>query len=133
MMSENRSYRILVVDDEKNIRDSLAEFLMDYGLEVTAVSSAEQGLELLKEEFFDLSIVDIRLPDQDGDQFMLQAHQLQPRMRFIVHTGSVHYQIRPELQPAGLGSADIFLKPVFNLTTLYERVLALLQEENTHG
>ena len=60
------SYHVLVVDDEKNIRRTLEMVLTGEGYRVTAVATAEEGLELLEREEIDLAILDVKLPGISG-------------------------------------------------------------------
>jgi len=131
-MAKERTARILIVDDEKWIRDSLGEFFTDYQLPTQTVSSAEAGLKLLGARPFDLAIVDIRLPGMNGDQFVLAANQMRPGIKVIIHTGSVHFRLTDELAQVGLRETDIFTKPVLDLQDLRKHVLTLLQAEIVH-
>lgn len=69
--------RLLVVEDEPDTRDAVAQFLQDYGATVTAVGSAQQALELLAAETFDVLISDIGMPVMDGYELIraLRAHE----------------------------------------------------------
>jgi len=58
--------KILVVDDEKNIRTLYEAELGDEGYDVTTASSAKEAYDLLENEFFDVVILDIRMPEEDG-------------------------------------------------------------------
>jgi DNA-binding response OmpR family regulator len=113
-----RTPRILVLDDEPAIRLNLAAFLTDDGYDVHEAESAEAALVLLQRYSFDLALVDVRLPHMEGDAFMLQAHHLQPELRFLVHTGSLGFGINPELAAIGLGHDDIFCKPLADMAVL---------------
>ncbi len=128
-MTETTSGRVLIVDDESSIRESLTEFLCDYNIMATAAACAEEGLDLLDHASFDLAIVDIRLPGINGDQFIVKAHQVSADMKFIIHTGSVHFRINPELKKIGLTLEDVFLKPIFDLDQLLAHALKLLDLE----
>src|SRR6185295_19779101 len=55
--------RVLVIDDEKAIRQTLSEILTDEGYAVTAVETGEEGLRRLQEESFDLAFLDVWLRD----------------------------------------------------------------------
>jgi len=57
---------ILIVDDERNMRATLADILSDEGYEVVAVDSGERALELLEDRAFDLVLLDIRMGGMDG-------------------------------------------------------------------
>ena len=58
--------RILVIDDEKSIRETLSEILSDEGYTVTSVSTGEEGLARVLEDRFDLVFLDVWLKDRDG-------------------------------------------------------------------
>ncbi len=58
--------KVLIVDDEPDIRDILKLLLSSNGYEVKAVSNGEKAITLLKEESFDLVILDIMMPNQSG-------------------------------------------------------------------
>lgn len=68
-MSEKR---VLIVDDESSIRESLAEFLRDFGMNVDTAENAEDALELLRQKSFDVMIADLRLPGITGDAMIPQ-------------------------------------------------------------
>jgi DNA-binding NtrC family response regulator len=121
--------RVLVVDDEPSIRNSLVEFLEDYQFAVSAAESAEGALELIEHTPIDVAIVDIRLPKLDGDSFILQAHQRYPRMRFLIHTGSVEYKLPDELKGFGVHHANVFLKPQMDLSVFEEAIRKLMDTE----
>lgn len=129
-MAENHEHLILIIDDESSIRESLTEFFRDYNMVTMAVASAEEGLDLLERQCYDLAVVDIRLPGINGDQFVMAAHNLCRQMKFIIHTGSVHFRVSPEMAAIGLTEKDVFLKPVFDLELLLDRSRALLQPED---
>ena len=58
--------KVLVVDDEKNIRTLYETELIEEGYEVTTASSAKEALSFLDKENFDVVVLDIRMPDEDG-------------------------------------------------------------------
>lgn len=123
------SRRILIVDDEASIRESLAEFLRDHNMIVETACDAEEALTILSDgNIFDVLIVDLRLPGISGDQMILKAHQLQPEQRFLIHTGSIDYHLSNELIDLGLTPDHIFLKPLSDLTSLIDKVDALFKQ-----
>lgn len=109
---------VLVLDDEPLIRMNLAAFLADEGYQVQEAGTAEEALEMVAREVFDLVLVDLRLPGLDGSSFMLMAHQLRPGLRFLVHTGSMEFRLNAELAAIGLGHDDIFCKPLPDMAVL---------------
>jgi DNA-binding response OmpR family regulator len=121
--------RVLVVDDEPAIRNSLVEFLKDCQFDVYAADSAEGALDLIAGMPFDVALVDIRLPKLDGDSMILQAHMLRPQMRFLIHTGSVAYKLSDELKTLGVTQDHIFSKPQMDLTVFRDAIDKLMSTE----
>ena len=58
--------KILIVDDDAGVRDSMQEYIMDSGYDIYTASSAEEALELLKSDIVDVVITDIMLTGMDG-------------------------------------------------------------------
>ena len=121
-MVDPKQMQIMVLDDEESIRESLADFLEDYDYRVLTAETAEEGLRVIAEQPVDVAIVDMRLPGQDGNSFILEAHRKSPRTRFIIHTGSVNYHIPPEVRDVGITPEFVFLKPVGNLTSFIDAI-----------
>ncbi|MBD6620452.1 response regulator [Komarekiella sp. 'clone 1'] len=71
--------QILVVDDEPDIRDLVTFILQDYGVEVTAVSSAQEALEALSESIPDVLVSDIGMPRTDGYMLMREVRKRSPQ------------------------------------------------------
>ncbi|UKO98583.1 PAS domain-containing hybrid sensor histidine kinase/response regulator [Nostoc sp. UHCC 0870] len=71
--------RVLVVDDEPDIRDLVSFILEDYGVEVTAVTSAQEALDILSESLPDILISDIGMPEVDGYMLIRQLRQQPPQ------------------------------------------------------
>lgn len=114
----NAAPTVLVLDDEELLRESLALYLETHGFTVLQAGSAEQALELLPEHPCRAAVVDIRLPELTGLDFIARAHAAWPGMRFVVYTGSPGVRLGPELEAAGLGPDDIIAKPAADLVIL---------------
>lgn len=133
-MKDHSRIRILVVDDEPSICDSLVDYLEDFGYKVLPACGANEALEIIAREPCDVAIIDIRLPGMNGDKLVMKAHSLQPDLRFLIHTGSSNYHPSEELIQLGIQAEHIFTKPVRNLTLLKEAIEKMVQkEENHHG
>jgi len=120
--------RILVIDDEASIRESMTAFLEDYDYDVDSAESSEEALELLVENDYDLAVVDMRLPGESGEAFILQVKPKRPSMSFLIHTGSVEFQLSTELKQQGVLPEHIFLKPLHDLSILADGIAKLLAE-----
>jgi CheY-like chemotaxis protein len=114
--------RIMVVDDEEVITFTLEAFLEDRGYEVFIANDGNKALDILESQPLDIAIVDIRLREYDGNTFILTAHELQPGLKFLIHTGSATYTIPPEMAALGISEEDIFLKPIRDFNTLFEAI-----------
>ncbi len=126
MAKPSSNLRILVVDDESFIRESLAYYLEDCDYRVTVADSAEEALDISQHVAFDVGVIDLRLPGMSGEALILELHKLRPAMRFIIHTGSVTFSLSEELKRIGVTSQHIFLKPVTDLTVIHKAILSLL-------
>jgi two-component system response regulator PilR (NtrC family) len=123
---ERRVQRILLVDDDVHIRESLSETLRRYRHEVaTAGTVAEACSILASSEPFELIITDIRLPDGTGLQLAHEVvAQLSPRPRLILITGFLD---DPQITSLLVnGQAEVLLKP-FPLRTLLQHVAGTAQ------
>jgi CheY-like chemotaxis protein len=128
-VSSSEPFRILVIDDEASIRESLCAFLEDHDYAVESAESAEEALEMLQRARFDLAIVDMRLPGESGDVFIVKAAQLLRDLRFLIHTGSVEFHLTEALKKQGITTEHVYLKPLNDLTVLVEGVRKLLHEK----
>jgi DNA-binding NtrC family response regulator len=77
LFSKIREMKILLIDDDEWIRDSLSIFFEAEGCHVLALETAEEGLSAIKDHTFDLIIVDYKLPGMDGLEFLKRIHNSQ--------------------------------------------------------
>lgn len=117
-MLDYSSIRVLVIDDEPAICASLSAFLEDYGFRASCAESAEEALDLMQNNTYDVCIVDLRLPGISGEELIIQAHERYPDQRHIIYTGSISYNLSDPLKELGMRPEHVFLKPI--------RVLSLL-------
>ena len=116
---------VLIVDDEKCVRESLSAFLTDFDLHITTAESAASALQILKETKIDTVIVDLRLPGIDGFTFIRQAQMMRPDINFIIFTGSVEIGIPPDFFSINNVSSKIFHKPILDLQLLVDEIIAV--------
>ena len=126
-MSESPLIRVLMVDDDPSVRQSLSAFLDDYGFDVLPVGSAEEALDKLALETFDLAIVDLRLPGMSGDTMILQARELSTSLRFLIHTGSKGFHLTEDLLSIGMRPEHVFLKPLADLRIILDAINRLFE------
>ena len=85
---EQRSARILVVDDEAMIRLTLEMLLRRRGYAVTIASSGAEALALIEQQPFDLLLLDLKMPGMSGIEVAQRARALQPAAKILILTGS---------------------------------------------
>lgn len=107
--------RVLVLDDEFDIRESLSGFLDDCGFSVLTAGSAEEALSLDLLAEVGVAVVDIRLGGMDGLGFIKLAHVKHPWIRFLIHTGSTDFRLDQDLRSIGLTEDDVLYKPVVDI------------------
>ncbi len=102
--------RILVVDDDPGVRQTLAASLELHGFEVVEASSAEQGLDKVREETFDLVVSDIRMPGMNGVQLFREVRRVRPDLPVVLITGfEVESWVEEAIQE---GAFTVVEKPV---------------------
>jgi DNA-binding NtrC family response regulator len=121
--------KVLVVDDEVSVCQSLVGFLEDSDFDVTSASSGEEALEIAIKNVFDVAIVDLRLPGISGEALILKAYVQVPDLRFIIHTGSVGYRLSEELKKIGMIPSLVYLKPMDDLNKLVEGIKDLAKKK----
>ncbi len=82
-----KKYKILVVDDEPLIRESLYEIFKIQGYRVHRCASAEEAMEILEKNSMDIIISDLKLPQMSGIDFLKKAKKKNSNMEFILITG----------------------------------------------
>ena len=120
--------RVLVLDDEPNIRESLAEYLMDCGFATFTAESAEDALALSELGDVEVAVVDIRLGGMDGLEFIKRLHRLHPEVRCLIHTGSTDFQLDRELRAIGLTEREVLFKPVLDMGIFEALILEKVAE-----
>ncbi|MCK5844001.1 MAG: sigma-54-dependent Fis family transcriptional regulator, partial [Victivallales bacterium] len=101
--------KILIVDDELSIVDSLRVLLAHDGHDITTSSSGGDALRKLRENVFDLLITDIRLPEVDGISLLRQARELQSHLAVIVITA--YAKVDNAVEAMKNGAFDYVTKP----------------------
>jgi DNA-binding NtrC family response regulator len=81
------SATILIVDDDLLVLESLEDYLKQAGYRVVTASSAREAIEKGRETPFDISLLDMKMPEMDGFQVAAMLRQLQPGLRIIIFTG----------------------------------------------
>jgi len=103
------SLRILILDDEANIRKTLSYCLTEEGYEVTAVGTPAAALAAVRDRTYDLLFLDLRLKDADGMELIPTLHAESPWMKIIIITA--HATIETAVEAMRRGATDYVSKP----------------------
>lgn len=114
--------RILIVDDDESIRTVLATILEEEKYEVDTAQNGEDAIEKTKTQFFNLALIDIRLPDMEGTELLTRMKETIPKMRKIIVTGYPSLQNAIEAVNKG---ADAYVMKPFDMA----KVLKTIKEQ----
>jgi two-component system NtrC family response regulator len=114
--------RILVVDDDENIRKVLKTILEEEGYAVDEAENAKKAVEKSRRNVYNLALIDIRLPDMEGIELLTRMKDTVPKMRKIIITG--YPTLQNAIEAVNRGADAYILKP-FDM----EKVLATIKEQ----
>jgi DNA-binding NtrC family response regulator len=114
---------ILVVDDERNIRNNLSMVLETAGYKVDTAGNGDDALQRVKEGLYDIVFVDIQMPKMDGLELLGYLRGLRPKMPVVMLTA--YGTVARAVQAMKLGAVDFLEKPLDpkNLLLLCEEIL----------
>ncbi len=102
-------YRVLVVEDEELKRRTIIDALTDAGYEVRGTGDGTEGFQLIRDEFWDVALLDLKLPGMDGLTILGKAREIRPETTIIVMTAFASVQTAVEAMKAG--AYDYLTKP----------------------
>jgi heterodisulfide reductase subunit A len=123
---QREGFRILVVDDELVVRDSLKEWLEEEGFSVDMAASGAEALEQLADQSYQLMLLDIKMPGMDGVTVLQKAMESHPDIAVIMMTA--YATVETAVEAMKIGALDYLLKP-FDPETLIPTVLQRYQEQ----
>lgn len=122
---DNSQYKLLVIDDELGVRQSLTAYLEDSGFQVYDAPDASIGLALFQELLPDLVITDLSMPDINGLVLLQQIHDILPSAPVIVISGAG--VMGDVVQALRLGATDYLIKPIVDMEVLVMAVYKSLE------
>ena len=128
MRNSDTATTVLVIDDDKAVRESLEAYLEDSGFRALTCSDAETALSMLTDHEVDAAVVDIRLPGLNGEEFIKIARDRRPKMVFLVHTGSPDFEIHQDEKNAHDISITIIHKPMPDFELLHSELMRMLRQ-----
>ncbi len=123
--SAHKPRKILAIDDEPVVRDSIAAYLEDSGFEILQAGDGQEGLAQLRTHAPDLILLDLRMPEMDGLQFLEIMKGEAPETPVIVVSGTGVLQDAIEALQAG--AHDFVTKPILDMAVLEHAVKGALE------
>ena len=117
---------ILVVDDQKGLRDILRKVLAEAGHDVAEAEDGVAALALFRAGAFDLVITDIIMPEKEGIEIITTMRQERPSLRILAMSGGGRAHVMDFLAIAKKAGADAILEKPFRKAELLDRVAELL-------
>ncbi len=102
--------RILVVDDDEDIQETLKSLLTKKGYLVDTANSGAMAIQMSESTSYNLALLDVVLPDMEGTQLLVKLKPTIPRMRKIMVTG--HASLDNAIRAVNLGADGYLVKPV---------------------
>ena len=118
--------RILVVDDDESIRKTLRAILEEKGYVVDTAENGKEAIEKSKTKFYNLALVDIRLPDLEGTKLLAAIHETTPKMVKIIITG--YPSLQNAIEAVNKGADAYVIKP-FNMESVLNTIKEHLKKQ----
>jgi DNA-binding NtrC family response regulator len=125
------SQRVLVIDDDEAVLQSCETILEDAGLGVTLAATPQAGLDLIRQNPFDLVLLDYKLPGLNGLEVLEQACKLDPDVVIIMFTGFGSFE--SAVQAVKSGAFNYITKPFTSAQLLAEVEKGLAQRRRLRG
>ncbi len=122
-------FRVLVVDDEDDFRETLVKRMEKRDLDVSGAESAQKALDLMDQRDFDVVVLDVKMPGMDGIEALRELKKKNPLTEVILLTG--HASVESGIEGMKLGAFDYLMKPV-NIDELLGRVRQAYERKVIH-
>ena len=118
--------RILVIDDDEGIRESLATVLKEEGYVVDVAENGQEAIRKSKESYYNLALVDLRLPDMDGTRLLTEMKETVPHLIKIIITG--YPSLENAIEAANRG-ADAYMTKPYTMEDLLRTIKEHLKKQ----
>ncbi len=124
--SKNSLHQMLLVDDDRHLLESMHQWLMTQGFDVSAAEGVNTAQSLLDKHSFDVAVVDVRLGDGDGFELLEYCRKTQPSLPVILLTG--YGTIETGVEAIRAGAFDLLTKPLIDQELLLSIRRAISQQ-----
>ncbi len=105
----DKSARLLIVDDDENIRKVLTAILEEEGYNVESASTGKNAITKAQSTFYNLALIDIRLPDMEGIELLTRLPETTPKIRKLIITG--YPTLQNAINAVNKGADAYIIKP----------------------
>ena len=123
----DRPARLLIVDDDENIRKVLTAILEEEGYNVESSSTGKKAIVKAQNTFYNLALIDIRLPDMEGIELLTRLPETTPRIRKLIITG--YPTLQNAINAVNKGADAYIIKP-FDVKKVLEQITEELEKQN---
>lgn len=124
-MSENASSKILIIDDERAVRENIAAYLEDSDFEVFQAENGRVGLITFEATDPDVILVDIDMPEINGFEVLKAIRQESHEIPVVIVSGAG--EVSNAIEASRLGAWDFVLKPIHNMAVVEHTILRVLE------
>jgi DNA-binding NtrC family response regulator len=118
------SHDVLIIEDERAIREELADFLREEGFSCVLAATGQEGIERVDGRDFDAVLLDIRLPDISGTDVLARLRDLTPESHVLIMTA--HPSVDTVVSALRLGAVDYVTKPLI-LEEILQKIRRLIE------
>lgn len=134
-MENERKIKLLIIDDEIFIRESIIAFFEDSNYKIFEAEDGKKGLELFRKEKPDVVFSDLRMPEIDGLEVLSTIKKESPNTPIIIISGTG--DMRDAIEALKMGAWDYIMKPIYDLAVLEHAIKRVIErtkliEENLH-
>ncbi len=118
--------KVLIIDDDESIRKVLASLLQNKGYIVDTAKDGEEAIKKTMMNFYNLALIDIKLPDMEGIHLLNKLKDSTPKMMKIILTG--YPSLENAIEAVNKGADGYLIKPV-NVGILVKKIAELLKKQ----
>jgi CheY-like chemotaxis protein len=121
-----KQIRIMIVDDDQDLAESLAELLGIHGYTVDIACNGQEAVERVRKDDFDLTFMDVRMPVMNGVDSFFEIRKMKPSAKVVMMTGFKEPMVSKALENGALG----LLNKPFQLDDMLEKLQMVEAEKH---
>jgi len=127
-MRNQEASRVLIIDDERSVRENIAAYLEDSDFEVFEAENGRIGLERFRTVSPDVVLVDIDMPELNGFEVLKQVRSASDEIPVVIISGAG--EVANAIEASRLGAWDFVLKPIHNMAVVEHIILRVLEHRS---